>query len=102
VRLGEAHYAGGQDRRQAEALPREEEGVGLWPLLLLYPQHQVNDFVERAAETEMLALLLAEVMPEEGPPAPWDRQEEYRCSNVEVYFQVSQSASHSVRRQCNG
>lgn len=41
-------------------------------------------------ETEMLALTLAEVLPEEdeGPPAPWDERGEYRCSNVEVYFQV--------------
>lgn len=41
-------------------------------------------------ETEMLALTLAEVLPEadEGPPAPWDARGEYRCSNVEVYFQV--------------
>lgn len=38
----------------------------------------------------MLALTLAEVLPEEGdaPPAPWDKRGEYRCSNLEVYFQV--------------
>lgn len=38
----------------------------------------------------MLALTLAEVLPEEdeGPPPPWDARGEYRCSNVEVYFQV--------------
>ncbi len=47
------------------------------------PQHTTD-------EADILALTLAEVLPEEdeGPPPPWDERGEYRCSNVEVYFQV--------------
>ena len=121
IRLGKAHYGGGDSSQQAEALPsldsvsecdarplqralpdgfsdktlhdvllggQQETCRAVWPLLFLYPQYLRTDFVERAAEDDMLALLLAEMLPEEGPSPPWDASQEYSCSRVEVYFQV--------------
>ena len=36
----------------------------------------------------MLAIHLANMFPEEGPYAGWDKEHRYQCSNLEVYFQV--------------
>lgn len=60
-----------------------------WPLLLLYPQHGMSDFIEHCGEDDMLAEHLAAMFPEEGPPAPWDREHfDFRCTRLDVYFQV--------------
>jgi hypothetical protein len=59
-----------------------------WPVLFLYPEHHTTDFAEAVGEGDMLAIQLAEMFPEEGPFAPWDRERQYRCSQLEVYFQV--------------
>ena len=97
----EGGQGGGEARRQVEALPRREEGGreggrAVWPLLLLYPEYLTSDFVEAVGEEEMLALTLAVVLPEdeeeeggrEGGAAPWDRRGDYKCSQVEIYFQA--------------
>lgn len=72
---------------------RQASGCVVWPVLLLYPQYGVTDLVEAMGEDDMLALHLADMFPEEGPPAPWDRNFEFKCSDLEVYFQVSSSSS---------
>ncbi len=59
-----------------------------WPTMFLYPGHGQSDFVEHFGGSEMLAVRMAEVFPEEGPPAPWDLDGAYRCSSLAVYFEV--------------
>jgi len=106
IKLGEPYWneggrGGGEARRQVEALPRwTEGGRALWPLLLLYPEYLASDFVEAVDEEEMLALTLAEVLPEdeegEGGAAPWDKRRDYRCSQVEMYFQAMREGGKEV------
>ena len=44
---------------------------------------------EDYGKEDLLAEHLAAMFPEEGPPAPWDQEAfEFRCTRLEVYFQV--------------
>jgi len=64
-----------------------------WPVLFLYPGAGQSDFIEHFASTEMIAERLAEIFPEEGPSMPWDYNNEYKCSNLAVYFEVHDSGA---------
>ena len=64
-----------------------------WPCMFVYPSHNQSDFVKHFGESEMLALRMAEMFPEieaeSGETAIlWDHNNEFRCSNLAVYFEV--------------
>jgi hypothetical protein len=64
-----------------------------WPCILIYPSHNQSDFIANFGENEMVALRLAHVFPELEDPSdqttmPWDRNNEFVCSNLAVYFEV--------------
>lgn len=78
-------------------LPRRSpthEGEWVWPCMFVYPTHGQSDFVNDFAESEMLALRMADVLPEPEDDGksetamPWDYNNEFRCSNLAVYFEV--------------
>lgn len=77
-------------------LPFESSsGEWSWPCMFIYPSHNQSDFIERFTENEMIALRLAEVFPEpddcenDGKTLmPWDHSNEFRCSQLAVYFEV--------------
>jgi hypothetical protein len=74
-------------------LPSEEHGVWAWPCMFLYPSHNQSDYVKHFAESEMLALRLAEMFPEledlgGETPMPWDYNNEFSCSQLAVYFEI--------------
>ena len=74
-------------------LPASAGGEFSWPCMFVYPSHSQSDFVKHFAESEMLALRMAEMFPEtenEGDETaiPWDYNNEFRCSNLAVYFEV--------------
>lgn len=76
-------------------LPAVVSGIWSWPCLFVYPSHSQSDFVKHFGETEMLAMRMAEMYPEIEPgeetAMPWDYNNEFRCSNVAVYFEVNVS-----------
>lgn len=64
-----------------------------WPCMFVYPSHNQSDFIEHFAESEMIAMRVAEMFPEiEGEQLetamPWDFNNEFRCSKLAIYFEV--------------
>lgn len=74
-----------------------QDGNWSWPCLFVYPSHQQSDLVANFGESEMLAVRMAEVLPEldyEGDSTrmPWDTENIFTCSNLAVYFEVHEAA----------
>ena len=68
-------------------------GEWSWPCMLVYPSHNQSDFIQNFGESEMIALRLAQVFPEleedgDETPMPWDRNNEFTCSKLALYFEV--------------
>ena len=75
------------------ALPRKMHGEWHWPCMFLYPSHRQSDFIPEFAESDMLAIHMAEMFPEpevegEGTAMPWDYNNEFTCSKLAVYFEI--------------
>lgn len=71
----------------------ELEGEWAWPCMFMYPSHKQSDFIKDFAESEMLAMRMAQVFPELGEDEdetsmPWDYNNEFQCSNLAIYFEV--------------
>ena len=72
-------------------LPTKSAGEWSWPCMFLYPSHKQSDFVKAFAESDMLALQMAEMFPEMDngeTNLPWDYNNEFSCSNLAVYFEI--------------
>ena len=78
-------------------LPSVISGEWSWPCLFVYPSHSQSDFVKHFGESEMLAMRMAEMFPEleagETTAMPWDYDNEFRCSNLAVYFEINVSGN---------
>lgn len=64
-----------------------------WPTMFVYPSHHQSDFISNFAESDMIALRMAEAFPEldEGQnetSIPWDYNNQFICSKLAVYFEV--------------
>lgn len=75
------------------ALPKKIHGEWHWPCMFLYPSHRQSDFVKEFAESEMLAVRMAQMFPEletegEETAMPWDYNNEFICSNLAIYFEI--------------
>ena len=76
-------------------LPKREcdTGVWTWPVLFVYPSHRQSDFIDCFGEDEIFAYRMAEMFPEleDGcieTTVAWDYNNEFRCSNLALYFEV--------------
>lgn len=78
-------------------LPKRQlqDGKWTWPVLFVYPSHQQSDFIEHFGEDEIIAMRMAQMFPEQEEDdgnaeteMPWDYNNEMRCSNLAVYFDV--------------
>eukprot|EP00956_Cyclotella_meneghiniana_P029324 scaffold70624_cov115-Cyclotella_meneghiniana.AAC.1 len=74
---------------------RDEDGVWAWPTLFVYPSHRQSDFIDQFGEDEMIAIRMAQMFPEDesynggaDTEIVWDFNNEFRCSNLAVYFEV--------------
>ncbi|KAL7536976.1 hypothetical protein ACHAXR_007515 [Thalassiosira sp. AJA248-18] len=74
---------------------RDGSGKWTWPVLFVYPSHRQSDFIEHFGEDEIIALRMAQMFPEQEEDdgdnkteMPWDYNNEFRCSNLAVYFEV--------------
>jgi hypothetical protein len=81
-------------------IPAIVSGEWSWPCLFVYPSHSQSDFVKHFGESEMLAMRMAEMFPELDSESnetvmPWDYKNEFRCSNLSVYFEVNCSENPS-------
>lgn len=67
----------------------DEDSALHWRVLFLYPQVSQHDFVESVSELSTLGQQLDVMFPDDGSgAAPWDTANEYRVSNLEVYFRT--------------
>ena len=77
-------------------------GEWTWPTMFVYPSHKQSDFIAEFAESEVLALRMAEVFPElengkTETGISWDYNNEFECSKLAVYFEV-----HCTEQDGNG
>ncbi|XP_068625050.1 DNA polymerase interacting tetratricopeptide repeat-containing, protein of 47 kDa [Battus philenor] len=68
-----------------------EDGILKWPVLLLYPEYQMTDFVKDCPENVPLLNQLEQLF-----PAPWDKRDAYKCTTVNVYFEGYDKMPHVV------
>ncbi|XP_035452240.1 DNA polymerase interacting tetratricopeptide repeat-containing, protein of 47 kDa [Spodoptera frugiperda] len=74
-----------------DAIVHIEDGVLRWPLLLLYPEFQMTDFIRGCPENVPLLNQLEQVF-----PAPWDEENKYSCSKINVYFEGYDKMPHVI------
>lgn len=68
-----------------------DNGILKWPILLLYPEYQLTDFIKDCPENVSLLLQLQQVF-----PAPWDENNKYHCNSINVYFEGYDKMPHIV------
>ncbi|XP_045455812.1 DNA polymerase interacting tetratricopeptide repeat-containing, protein of 47 kDa isoform X2 [Melitaea cinxia] len=74
-----------------DAIVHLENGVLMWPILLLYPEYQLTDFVKGCPENAPLIKQLEQLF-----PAPWDEENKYKCSTINIYFEGYDKMPHIV------
>lgn len=74
-----------------DAIVHLENGILMWPILLLYPEYQLTDFVKGCPENAPLIKQLDQLF-----PAPWDEENKYKCSTINVYFEGYDKMPHIV------
>ncbi|GBP44062.1 Tetratricopeptide repeat protein 4 [Eumeta japonica] len=75
----------------ADALVNLENGILKWPVLFLYPEYQMTDFVRHCPENVALSCQLEQLF-----PAPWDEENKYHCETINVYFEGYDKLPHIV------
>ncbi|CAK1543449.1 unnamed protein product [Leptosia nina] len=68
-----------------------ENGVLIWPVLLLYPEYQMTDFIKGCPENVPLINQMEQLF-----PAPWDEENKYSSSTINVYFEGYDKMPHVV------
>ncbi|XP_053618136.1 DNA polymerase interacting tetratricopeptide repeat-containing, protein of 47 kDa [Plodia interpunctella] len=68
-----------------------EDGILKWPVLFLYPEYQMTDFVKACPENVPLLNQLEQLF-----PAPWDENNKYSCDCVNVYFEGYDKMPHVI------
>ncbi|CAH3949357.1 DNA polymerase interacting tetratricopeptide repeat-containing, protein of 47 kDa [Pieris brassicae] len=68
-----------------------EKGVLKWPVLLLYPEYQMTDFIKACPENVSLINQLEQLF-----PAPWDEENKYNSGSINVYFEGWDKMPHVV------
>ena len=57
-----------------------------WPVLLLYPEHAMSDFIQDVSESEAMLPHLVDMFGIQGENSPpWDPQRRYAAPNLHVY-----------------
>ena len=59
-----------------------------WPVLILYEEFMVTDFIQDFPEDDTLSSQLRPLFAEQ---APWDEEGVYRMDTIEVYFEADQT-----------
>lgn len=83
-----------QRRTPADPYVDPDDGTSLhWPVLLLYPEYGVSDYLEDVEEGAPVGDIVSAVLPSEaegGSQAtafpPWDERREYAAGNVDIFY----------------
>jgi hypothetical protein len=68
-----------------------------WPVLLLYPQVQQSDFIERCHEHSRLCDHLAQMFPPTGESPPWDNQRKFTLDKLSVYVELDPTQAKNAK-----
>lgn len=84
-------------------LPTLVNGDWTWPCMFVYPSHNQSDFIKCFAESDLLAVRMAEVFPELDDDqvetqVQWDYNNEFVCSQLAIYFEVNESAVEASKK----
>ncbi|XP_072947965.1 DNA polymerase interacting tetratricopeptide repeat-containing, protein of 47 kDa isoform X2 [Epargyreus clarus] len=74
-----------------DAIVHIEDGILKWPVLFLYPEYQMTDFIRACPENVPLLYQLEQVF-----PAPWDKNDKYSCNSINVYFEGHDKMPHII------
>lgn len=74
-----------------DAIVHVEDGLLKWPVLFLYPEYQMTDFVRGCPENVPLSCQLEQLF-----PAPWDEKNKYSVASVNVYFEGYDKMPHVI------
>lgn len=61
-----------------------EENKLVWPVVFMYPEYKIMDFIQEFVEDERFIHHLCHIF--ESPPS-WDTENKYSFASVNVYFQ---------------
>eukprot|EP00747_Dinoflagellata_sp_TGD_P032450 gnl/TRDRNA2_/TRDRNA2_136001_c1_seq1.p1 gnl/TRDRNA2_/TRDRNA2_136001_c1~~gnl/TRDRNA2_/TRDRNA2_136001_c1_seq1.p1 ORF type:complete len:350 (+),score=60.74 gnl/TRDRNA2_/TRDRNA2_136001_c1_seq1:27-1052(+) len=65
-----------------------------FPVLLLYPEPAMSDFIQDVAESDCLLPHLIEMFGENAENSPfWDRERKYRATDLELYVEMPKHGS---------
>ncbi|XP_059055897.1 DNA polymerase interacting tetratricopeptide repeat-containing, protein of 47 kDa [Achroia grisella] len=79
-----------------DAVVHIEDGILKWPVLFLYPEYQMTDFIKACPENVPLINQLEQLF-----PAPWDQEDKYSCDKVNVYFEGYDKMPHIIKPSKN-
>lgn len=65
--------------------PKLVDNALFFPFLLLYPEYSQIDYIQSVSEFDTLISHLEVVLPDNGPQIPWDINNTYHVSNIEVF-----------------
>jgi hypothetical protein len=60
-----------------------------WPVLFVYGETMITDFIEDFMETDNFQLHLDDMYGEGAPLLGWDQKQEYTRDRIQLYYQVS-------------
>ncbi|XP_075228645.1 DNA polymerase interacting tpr containing protein of 47kD [Lycorma delicatula] len=70
-----------------------DNGRLIWPVIFLYPEYKMTDFVQEFHEDSCFNDHLIEMFHE---TAPWDTEKKYNPENIAVYYEDENGKAHSV------
>lgn len=79
-----------------DAIVHINNGILEWPVLFLYPEYQMTDFIKACPENVPLLNQLEQLF-----PAPWDEDNKYSCDRVNIYFEGYDKMPHVINAAKN-
>jgi hypothetical protein len=70
-----------------------------WPVLFVYGETMITDFIEDFMETDNFQLHLDDMYGEGAPPLGWDQKQKYTRDRIQLYYQVSHVMTAAFERQ---
>ncbi|KAL0230865.1 hypothetical protein PCE1_003242 [Barthelona sp. PCE] len=74
---------------QSEFIINEKEGTYSFPLMLLYPETEQNDYLHNVEASVTFHELANTIFGPSAPPATWDKDGRYTVDSVDFYFKTN-------------
>lgn len=74
----------------------DENGKLTWPVILMYPEYKLTDFIQSFHEDEIFTNILSEVFADHPE---WDHEKKYTLDRVRVYFEDENERVHHIPKK---